>query len=231
VLIDLHVHTKYSEGFETTLEEVANACQARGINAALLAECDVVPSWDEVTAASKEHGFNFFVGVDVDASDGRVIAVPNDPNNEQFVKMAWRGDDDETTVDDVVRVIQEIGGVVLACHPYLDDGGPFLGDQVYRTQGLAGVEVECGLRKRLPNDLALEAAIGMNLPTLAGSDTGPEGQRLGRFATAFADEVSSQAELIAAIQAGTCWAVRIEESRGGGPRQNRSRGRGGRRRN
>lgn len=227
MLIDLHVHTNYSDGFETTLEDVATTCSSRGIQAALLAECDVIPNWDDVQKAAEEHGFTFFVGVDVDANDGRVIVVPRDPTNERFVKMDWRGEGEEPSVQDVVRVIQEIGGAVLACHPYLDDGGPFLGDGVYDIDGLSGIEIECGLRKRLPNDLALEAAVGMNLPTLAGSDTGPEGQRLGRFATAFASEVGSQSELVDALNSGACWAVRIEESRGNtGPRPRHPRGRG-----
>lgn len=229
MLIDLHVHTEFSDGFETTLEEVAKALRERGISAALLAECDVVPTWDAVQNASADHDFKFFVGVDIDASDGRIIAVPNDPSDERFVKMSWRGDDDDTSIKDVIRVMNDIGGVVLACHPYLDDGGPFLGDGVYDVEGFSGVEVECGLKKRLANDLALEAAVGLNLPTFAGSDTGPEGQRLGRFATAFAAEITNQSEFVEALRVGTYWAVRIEPA-GDGPRPSRSRGRGGHRR-
>ncbi|MEC8025149.1 MAG: PHP-associated domain-containing protein [Myxococcota bacterium] len=228
MLIDMHVHTEFSEGFETKLADVATACRGRGIEAALLAECDVVPQQSEIEAATKEHDFIFFVGVDIDASDGRVIAIPEDPTDERFVKMEWRTDDGETSVAEVLDLMNDIGGVVVACHPYLDDGGPFLGDRVYKIRGLAGIEVECGVRKRLPNDLALEAASGMKLPTIAGSDTGPEGQRLGSFATAFASEVKTQAELVNALRAGTCWAVKIEPAKEGEPRNQRSRGRGGR---
>ena len=224
LLIDMHVHTELSEGFDTTLEEVAKACQERGIEAALLAECDVVANWSEVESASREQDFLFFVGVDIDANDGRVIAIPEDPQNERFVQMQWRDDNDETSVSDVVSLLDEIGGVVIACHPYLDDGGPFLGDRVYKMRGLTAIEVECGLRKRLPNDLALEAAAGMSLPTIAGSDTGPEGQRLGRFATAFAANVQTQAELVAALRTGACWAVRIEPAKDGDSRSSRPRG-------
>ena len=52
----MHVHTEFSEGFETKLADVATACRGRGIEAALLAECDVVPQQSEIEAATKEIG-------------------------------------------------------------------------------------------------------------------------------------------------------------------------------
>ena len=70
MLIDLHVHSSYSDGFEATLAEIAEKCRAHGITAALLAECDVIPDLDEVAKASEELGFKFFVGVDIDGADG-----------------------------------------------------------------------------------------------------------------------------------------------------------------
>ncbi len=215
MLIDLHVHTAYSEDFTFTLEEAVDKCRRNGIDAILLAECDVVPPLDEVAALSEAKGFPIFVGMDIDADDGRVIVVPSDPRDERFTAQAWCGDDDRPTVQRVIEVMQDLDGVVLAAHPYLDDGGPYLGDRLYKINGISGVEVACGVRRRLSNDLALEAAAGMGLPTLGGSDTGPEGQRHGHYATLFANEISSQEQLVEALQGGTYWAVEIRRSRGG----------------
>ena len=225
----MHVHTAYSEDFTLTLEDAVERCRLNGIDGILLAECDVIPNLEEVAAVAESTGFPIFVGVDIDADDGRVIAVPSDPTDERFANQTWCGDDDRPTVSRVIDVMSSLDGVVLAAHPYLDDGGPFLGDRLYKVEGLAGVEVACGVKRRLSNDLALEAAVGLGLPTVGGSDTGPEGQRLGHYATLFADQITSQEELVEALQGGTFWAVEIRKSRSDRSRRDgRSRERGGR---
>lgn len=234
MLIDLHVHTAYSEDFDLPLGEAIEKCREAGIEGLLLAECDTIPPLDEVKAAAEEHDFPVFVGVDVDASDGRCIVVPRDPADERFLAQAWGEDDDDFRVRDVVRVAEEIDAVVIATHPWLDDGGPYLGDRIYDIEGITAIEVLCGVKRHMSNDLALEATNSIGLPGIGGSDTGPEGQRLGRFATAFADEIGSQDELVDALVDGACWAVEISEPRGEmrsrGGRGGRGRGgRGGRR--
>jgi len=239
MLIDMHVHTAFSgEDFSTTLEQAIATCRDNGISAILLAECDVVPDAAAVAAISESEDFPVFVGVDVDAADGRVIAVPQDPAAAEFVGQGWAKESDDFTVKDVIDVMNMMNGVVVAAHPYLDDGGPFLGDSVHDVDGLTGVEIACGVKRHMSNDLALEAAASMGQPTIGGSDTGPEGQRLGRFATMFADEIGSQDELVEALREGTFWAVEIKKidpqnprtgprpSRDGDSRGGRGRGRG-----
>jgi len=222
VLIDLHVHSSYSEGFELSLAEIAEKCRARGITAALLAECDTIPDADEVARLSKELNFTFFIGVDIDGADGRLIAVPANPADERFTSQCWRGDDDDTSVKDVIDAMEELEGAVIAAHPYMDDGGPYLGDGIYDIEGISAVEVLCGVEDFMANDLALEAAVAEGLGTVGGSDTGPEGQRLGQFATVFAQEITNQEDLVEALQSGMCWAVEIRSPEEG-PRNRRRR--------
>ena len=209
MLIDLHVHTNFSDGFEVGLADVIERCKARGVEALLLAECDVVPDLAQVAAIAKAANFPVFIGVDVDASDGRLIAVPRDPTDPRFREQRWRKGDSDTTISEVVKVMNELDGVALAAHPYMDDGGPALGDRIFRMRGLGGVEVLCGVDDDLANDLALEAAASMGLPSFGGSDTGPDGQRVGIYATAFASEVRTQDELVVALKDGSFWAVEL----------------------
>lgn len=227
MLIDLHVHTAYSEGFTCSLEDTIARCREAGIGALLLAECDVVPDLDEVRRISQELEFPIFVGVDVDASDGRVIAVPADPTAPGFQNQSWAGQRDDFLVRHVIEAVADMDGAVLAAHPYLDDGGPYLGDRIYDIPGFAGVEVACGVKRHLCNDLALEAASSMAVPTVGGSDTGPEGQRLGSYATAFVDEITTQEELVAALLEGAFWAVELRKASPQAPRKRRRRRRGG----
>ena len=224
MIIDLHVHTAYSDDFELNLGETIEKLQQRGVGGLVLAECDFVPDLDEVKATATEAGFNVFVGAEVEANQGRFIAIPTDPNQDQFKECAWLPEEGLPDLNDVITFFNELGGVVIAVHPYLDDGEAFLGDEVYNVEGLAAVETLCGVRGHFPNDRALEAAASLGLPNVGGSDTGPKGERLGHFATAFADDIQDQAQLVEAIRNGDAWAVEIRPSdmnRGG-----RGRGRG-----
>jgi len=223
VLIDMHVHTSFGEDFETPLAEVIKTTRERGIDGVLLTECDLVPPLDEVRAVAEDQDFKVFVGIDVDCDDGRVIGIPRDPGADGFVNQEW-ADGDRLRVRDVVRWFADNDGATIAAHPYLDDGGPFLGDRVSRVGGLAGVEVACGYKDDLANDLALEASSSMSVPVLGGSDTGPEGQRLGRFATLFADAIQTQEDLVLALLDGTFWAVELADA--DTRRKPRGRGRG-----
>ncbi len=225
MLIDLHVHTNASEGFTLTLADAIERAKARGLSGILLAECDHVPDIDAVDAQAEKARFPVFVGIDIDAADGRLIAVPPDPTDSRFVEQRWRNADGDTRIADVVRVMNELGGAVLAAHPYMEDGGPQLGDRIFRTRGLVGVEVLCGVDDDMANDLALEAAASMALPTFGGSDTGPDGQRLGLYCTAFASEITSQHELVAALKEGAYWPVELKKPEPRRRSENASRGR------
>ncbi|MFT7623590.1 MAG: hypothetical protein ACI9WU_002773 [Myxococcota bacterium] len=243
VLIDMHVHTEYSDEFELTLKDAVTRAREAGLNGLLLAECDVVPPLDEVKAIADEENFPIFIGIDIDCYDGRVILVPRDPTDKRFQTQSWADDDDDFRVVDVVRAGKKMGAIAIAAHPYLDDGGPFLGDRLTRIEGLAGVEVACGVKSFMSNDRALEAASAMALPGVGGSDTGPEGQRLGKFATVFPEDIASQTELVDALEEGLYWAVMLGaaeprprqrsgrsggRSGGGGRGDNRGGGGGGR---
>ncbi|HIN86574.1 MAG TPA: hypothetical protein EYN06_08850, partial [Myxococcales bacterium] len=184
---------------------------AAGINALALTEYDRIPDLDEVAATSKKLEFPIFVGIDIDTDDGRVLAFAPDPSDARFSEMSWDPGDGPMGIKEVLGVMDELGGAVIAMHPYLDDGGPYLGDRIYKMGGLSGVEVVCGIKQHLANDSALEAASALGLPTIGGSDTGPEGQRLGRFATAFSKTVSNQEELVGTLIEGGYWAVEIGE--------------------
>ena len=223
MLVDLHVHTSFSEGYAVDVEEAVRRCRLGGIDAIVLTECDVIPDPDAVKEVSERLGFPIFVGVDIDTTRGRLVGIPPDPWDERFL---WVGEDeDSVTPERVLAAFEEIGGVIIAAHPYVDDGGPVFGDGIVDVEGLAAVEVVCGVQDELANDLALEAVAGMGLRVVGGSDSSEDGERLGRFATAFLEPIGTQAELVEAIREGFCWPVRVDPI--GSARKRRRRRRGG----
>ncbi len=224
MILDLHVHTNFSEDFDIGLEDVIRKARDMGLSGIMLTECDVVPDLEEVRAISERLGFPVFVGLEVNADDGRVLAVVPDPADPRFADQPWLSKED-LSISDVVEIMEELGGVAIAAHPYLDDG-PFLGDRVFKTQGLTAIEVVCGVPGHLPNDLALEAAASLQLPTVGGSDSGPEGQRIGSYGTAFAETIRSQEHLVNALRSRSYWACTLRRPRRDGDRGG-GRGHGG----
>jgi hypothetical protein len=224
VLIDLHVHTDYSDGFDLPLSDVIRKASDRGLNAIVLTECDLVPDVKEVQEIAAEAGFPVFVGAEIEFDNGRAIGIPADPTDKRFADCGWTNDDGLPSLGQVIDFFKELNGVVLAVHPFLDDGGPYLGHTVCDTTGLVAIEVLCGVSNHMANDRALEAAASMGLPAIGGSDSGPRGERLGQFATVFSQPVSNQAELVEALKSGDAWPVEMMRPR-------RNDGRDGRRGN
>ncbi|MEZ4462270.1 MAG: hypothetical protein R3E66_21615 [bacterium] len=93
-------------------------------------------------------------------------------------------------------------------------------------------------------DFAVEAASAMGLPTVGGTALGNSLADIGRFATLFTSEISTQQQLVDAVRAGEFYAVAIgttpirtserperrESSNSRPPREDRGRRIGGGRR-
>ena len=88
MIIDLHVHTAYSDDFEVGLGESIEKLRQRGVSGLLLTECDMVPDLEEVQTVAKDNDFRIFVGVEVEAMQGRFIGIPADPTQEKFLECS-----------------------------------------------------------------------------------------------------------------------------------------------
>jgi hypothetical protein len=125
-------------------------------------------------------------------------------------------------VRDVVKRVREMGGVVVAAHPYDKSIERPSGDFIFTLEGLNALEGFNARRKGPANDLAIEAADHMSLPCVGASGAQPTLDDIGKAATLFRDLVASEADLVRQIQAGSVFCVTI-----GAPPQPQPERRGG----
>ena len=105
--------------------------------------------------------------------------------------------------------MRELGGAVVAAHPYDKSVERPSGDFIFTLDGLSAVEGLNARRKGPTNDLAVEAADHMNLPCTGGSGALESLDELGKAATLFKEPVASEADLVRQLRAGTVFCVAI----------------------
>ena len=110
---------------------------------------------------------------------------------------------------DVVAKVRELGGAVVAAHPYDKTVEKPSGDFIFTLDGLAAIE-GLNVRRRGPaNDLAVEAADHMSLPCTGGSGALEALDPIGKAATLFKEPVASEADLVRQLRAGAVFCVAI----------------------
>jgi predicted metal-dependent phosphoesterase TrpH len=97
--IDLHIHSKNSDG-EDTVEELIPKIKAANVDVFALTDHDRTDGWDEAAKLASEHGLSFIPGVEI-TTEGRIpdsqgnvtpfgihlLAYLPDPNNRELGKL------------------------------------------------------------------------------------------------------------------------------------------------
>jgi hypothetical protein len=194
---DLHVHTHYSDGADSTGEVVLQA-RRKGIPVIAITDHDQIDG--AVVAAALAHavgGIEVIVGEEVSTCDGHVIGL--------FLnQQVSAGMSAEATV----RAIHEQGGIAIAAHPYwrtrrgLYNRPPHGVGDLIRAAGFDAVEVINGgftpsmVRANVRASLANRTTVG--LAAVGGSDAHVK-QAVGSAVTHF--EGHTAADLRAALVA------------------------------
>ncbi len=235
MLIDVHVHSHHSPGCKLAPREVVRRAKEVGLDGVVFTDTNTLEGLDEIRAAGQEESFLALCGVELVTDRGHYLcyfpepaAVPNPP--QIFGTTPW-------PVREVVQRVRDLGGVVVAAHPYDKSIERPSGDFIFTLDGLAALEGLNARRKGPGNDLAVEAADHMSLPCVGGSGAAPSLDDIGKAATLFREPVASEADLVRQIRAGQVFCVAIgvvpqPQAQGQDPRGGRGHGerRGGERR-
>jgi predicted metal-dependent phosphoesterase TrpH len=207
MLIDLHVHTHHTPGCPLSPRDVVRRAREAGLDGVAVTDLNSMEGMEEIRTAAREEGFLALCGVEIATDRGHYLCffpvpekVPALP--QIFGTPPW-------AVRDVLRKVGEMGGVAIAAHPYDKSVDRPSGDAIFTLDGLSAVE---GLNTHRPgpaNDLAVEAADHMALPCTGGSGALSSLDEIGKAATLFRDPVTSEAELVAQIRAGSIFCVSI----------------------
>jgi predicted metal-dependent phosphoesterase TrpH len=232
MLIDVHVHSHHSQGCSLAPRDVVRRAREVGLDGVVFTDTNTLEGLDEIRAAGRDEGLLALCGVELVTDRGHYLCYFSDPASlpqppQIFGTTPW-------PVREVVRRVRELGGVVVAAHPYDKTVERPSGDFIFTLEGLSALEGLNARRRGPANDLAIEAADHMSLPCVGGSGAGPSLDDIGKAATLFREPVTCEADLVRQIRAGQVFCVAIgvqpqpqpQDSRGprGGRGERRERG-------
>lgn len=159
--VDLHVHSKYSGDTDAEAEEFVLRAISLGLSAIAFTEHYSYEASEPVEKLREKYGDSLLVfrGVEFSALEGHclIFGVNTD-------RLSIRG----APTEDIVRMVNERGGVVIPSHPYRI--GTSIGDLVFDIPGICALEGYNGCNMRKYNEQAVTAAKKLNIPFTGGSD-------------------------------------------------------------
>jgi predicted metal-dependent phosphoesterase TrpH len=196
VLIDLHCHSlPLSQCSSLQPEDLAGLARARGLDGICLTEHDRHWAPGALAELSQRTGFLVLRGIELTTDLGHVLAfgLPRDAG-----PLA--------TAADAFRAAERAGGLLFLAHPARDG---LLRVTHETVEYFVSVEAVNGSDSRLQNVAATGLAHGFRLPGIGGSDAHTAAE-VGRAATAFDDEITDEASLLAALRSGRYQAVHLD---------------------
>jgi predicted metal-dependent phosphoesterase TrpH len=190
MLIDLHTHENlYSPCSSMSLREAVEAARKAGLDALCITDHGSMNIRKREAALLRNIGFPVFIGVEMYTRQGDIIAF-----GLESLPSA------KPTAQEFADFVAARNGFCFAAHPFRSSGGG-LGDSLYALRNLNGIEIINGADSEFENGSAARACRELGLMPVAGSDA-HRPDDVGRCATWFADVVTSERELVAALRAG-----------------------------
>lgn len=211
MLLDLHGKTSISESVDLPIADVLDKTRRAGFDG--IAFCETLSSsyCRYAIEEGDKYELEVFVGVEIPTQRGRLLGfVPE--IGDFYLHEQWRRSLSEQTPEasEVIDAFRERGGAVIAAKPFEQDTPYRMGDYLFSMENLTAVEAFNPRVSELGNNLALEAAQAMKLPTTGGSDPG-DSDDLAHCATLFTERLESQADLVKALKKGAYWAVDVDQ--------------------
>ena len=208
--IDLHVHTKYSGDNDCEPEEAVLRAIELGLHGIAFTEHYYYGASDFVGILKEKYknsiqifqgrarrilkekyknSIQIFRGVEFSSAEGHCLVFGVDTD-----KLSIR----YSPVEEVVRTVNQAGGVVIPSHPYRSVNS--IGDLVRRVPGICALEGYNGCNMHAFNVKAIEAAEARKLSYTGGSDAHIPWE-VGSCFTEF-DEAVTGENLVEALKAG-----------------------------
>ena len=196
--IDTHCHTKYS--YDNWLEplDLIRRAKALGLDGAVITEHYSYEASAPVEQVGRDEGFLILRGVEIATDKGHLLAYGVEDDGWNI----W-GRDSYLPLEEVIERINDLGGICAPAHPFRNVGLASLMEGLLELKDIVAVESHNGVNVESDNELAMQAAAALELPTLGGSDC-HKTVAVGRCATEFSQPVHDMASFIAAVKAGAC---------------------------
>ena len=208
MLIDLHAHSHLSKGCDLDPRAVLNRAEAFGLDGIAFTETNTQDGCDELLELASKYKTKVFIGLELMTDKGQYLCFFPDPTRAPEPVQMWGSNREQPwSAAECLPKVKSLGAAIIAARPY-DRDAPFPAlDYVLSLKVLSAVEGYNARVNPVANDLAVEAAETLKLPTTGGSDARASLDEVGKGATLFKQPIRSQAELVAALLKGEFWAV------------------------
>jgi len=178
--------------------------------ACFVGDCEIPPA-EKISQmlSARNLAIRSFFGIKLSVGKGKIIFVPRDVRtlNEDTMKKYLP----ETSLDDVCDLCERVGGALIATHPYdRSSGTTTFVDSIFAIQGIDAIEVANGSSNDSANRLALDACMRLRLTPVAGSGNIKGFDAIGRVATVFVEEITTQDGLVEAIEKGEAFVAEFK---------------------
>jgi predicted metal-dependent phosphoesterase TrpH len=187
VKADLHVHTTYSSDSVITPKELVFYAKKRGLTAVAVTDHDQV---EGALKIAKETNFSIIPGTEVSSLHGHIVGL-------NVSERIPRG----LSADETVDLIQDAGGVAVACHPFAlwkSSIGKHVSSKFDAVETINASAFPFNRATRKANQLAER----LKLPKVAGTDA-HYGPVIGQAYTLIDSELNVEA-IVKAIANGQC---------------------------
>jgi predicted metal-dependent phosphoesterase TrpH len=212
MLIDLQVHSHLSKDCTLDPRAVLQRAATHGLDGVAFTETNTQDGCDELFDVGRGSPVKVFVGLELITDKGQYLAFFPKPELAPEPVQLWGSNREKPwSAAECLPKLKSLGAAIVAARPY-DRDSPFPAtDYVLSAPGLSAIQTYNPKVRQTANDLAVEAAESLKLPSVGGSDTRASLDELGRGATLFKRRIETQQDLVAALLAGECWAVMMGE--------------------
>ncbi|HTY48003.1 MAG TPA: CehA/McbA family metallohydrolase [Methanomassiliicoccales archaeon] len=153
---DLHTHSSHSGDSPQSVEQLLEACRARGIGVVAITDHNSLRGSEEALRL-KLPGLIIVPAMEITSADGHILAY----NISEAVPR-------DRSAAETIDLVHDRGGIAVAAHPFRFWSG--LGADVIRANRFDALETMNGRNTDRSNRRGQLLAVELDLPTTGGSD-------------------------------------------------------------
>ena len=212
MLIDLHVHSYLSRDCQLDPRAVLARAEAFGLDGVAFTETNTQDGCDELFDLQRTTKLKIFVGLELATDRGQYLCFFAQPDRAPEPVQMWGSNREKAwSADECLPKLKALGAAIVAARPYDKTFATPALDYVKSLKLLSAIEVYNPHVRLGANELAIEAALAMKIPGVAGSDARTSVDDVGFAATLFKKPVNSQADLVKALQSEIYFPVQMGE--------------------
>lgn len=204
MLIDLHIHSNRRGDSPLDPREIIARAKNTVLDGIVFTDSGYNNDDIELKNYGKELGLIVLFGAELHTDKGHMLVYLPEPYRLNELR------DTKYKIKDVLNIVKELRGVVVAAHPYSKDIENPLGDALFNIEGITAIETECGFSDNTANMLAYDAASRLGINMTAGSAIKDSFENLGAYATLFSGIIKDEQELVDKLLNTRYYPVRIK---------------------